>query len=246
MRPDVGKWIVAVLTACAAVSGSANAGTRVQVPEGCEGFLTVQMKGCGVSHYWRCEADPDQNTWEVHYDFEGPFSVSVYNREFQWLDSRYFGDGSREHLVDEGPDPASLSTLLETGTDSYAFVIHENGPDGERDIVHQGTDRLTGREVVIDGVTLLETEFTATALDAVSGEEVYTVSGNQYVLPEERLFFLGPDTFRQGVEERDNDFSPVRFIRPGEPGFDAMTPQFDCEATEEIRYVLPAHRGQAE
>ncbi|SFC77402.1 hypothetical protein [Tropicimonas isoalkanivorans] len=235
-------FIVAGTVALVA-AGPMFAAPSVEVPDGCEGFLTVQMKGCGVSHYWRCAADSEGNVWEVHYDFEGPFSMSVYDSEFQWLDSRYFSDGSREYLLEPGPDPASLTELLETGSDRYAFTMRETGPDGERDVVHQGQDTLTGREVVIDGETLLETEFSAAAMDAVSGEEVYSVSGNQYVMRDERLFFLGPDTYREGIEERDNDLSPVRFIRPGEKGFGVMTPQYECTASEDIGFT-PAPAAQ--
>ncbi|PRY24513.1 hypothetical protein CLV78_103380 [Aliiruegeria haliotis] len=215
----------------------------VIVPEGCEGFLTAQMKGCGVSHYWRCEAAPEGTTWEVHYDHEGVFSLSVYDRDFQWLDSQYFSDGTREHLVGEGPDPASLSTLLETGRDTYAFVIREEGPDGTRDVVHQGYDQLTGQTVTIDGVALLETEFSSVAMDAETGEEIYSVWGNQYVHEEERLFFIGPDTFRRDGEENANDLGPVRFVHPGEPGFTDMTPQYDCIQSEEIRFTPVPSEG---
>ncbi|MFV0333475.1 MAG: hypothetical protein ACK5JR_05315 [Tropicimonas sp.] len=211
----------------------------VSVPRGCEGFLTVQQKGCGVSHYWRCEAAPEGTVWEVHYDFEGVFSLSVYDRDFQWLDSQYFQGSTREYLVGTAPDPASLDELLETGRDSYAFVIREEGPDGSRDIVHQGYDALTGRKVTIDGVELLETEFASTAMDAVSGEEIFSVAGNQYVLAGERLFFLGADSFLRDGEEAATDFSPVRFIRPGEAGFSDMTPLYGCNATEEIGFGRP-------
>ncbi|MFV0358533.1 hypothetical protein [Tropicimonas sp.] len=207
---------------------------KIVVPEGCEAFLSVQMKECGVSHYWRCNEGPEGAVWEVHYDADGAFSMSVYSAEFQWLDSRYFADGTREHLVEEGPDPASLSELLDTGRDTYAFVIRETGPNGARDVVHQGYDRLTGRTVTIDGTELLETEFASTAMDAESGETVYEVFGNQFVLADERLFFLGPDTFRQDGEERENDASPLLFIRPGETNFGDTMPQFGCEGAEEI------------
>jgi hypothetical protein len=209
---------------------------EVQVPEGCTAFLTVQMRGCGVSHYWRCEAAPAGTSWEAHYDVEGVFSLSVYDQEFQWLDSQYFEDGTREQLVEPGPDPASLTELLETGRDSYAFVIRETGPDGARDVVHQGFDALTGRQVTIDGTDLLETEFSSTAMDAVSGEEVYSIRGNQYLLEAERLFFLGPDTFQRDGDARENDFSPMAFIRPGEPGFGDTRPRFDCDPAEEILF----------
>ncbi|RYH09963.1 hypothetical protein [Tropicimonas sp. IMCC6043] len=225
------------VAACALAigAGSARAET-IEVPEGCEAFLTVQQKGCGVSHYWRCDAAPEEAVWEVHYDADGAFSLSVYDREFQWLDSQYFRDGTREFLTGEAPDPASLGELLETGRDSYAFVIREQGPDGIRDVVHQGYDALTGRTVTIDGVELLETEFSSTAMDAASGEEIFAVAGNQYVLAEERLFFLGPDQYLRDGEEISNDFSPVKFIRPGQPGFADMTPLYGCNTAEEIAF----------
>ena len=211
----------------------------IKVPEGCEAFLTVQQKGCGVSHYWRCAAAPEGTLWEAHYDAEGMFSLSVYDREFQWLDSQHFRDGTREYLAGTPPDPASLSELLATGQDNYAFVIHETGPDGERDVVHQGYDAYTGRTVTIDGELLHETEFVSSALDAETGEEIFAVAGNQYVLEEDRLFLLGPDRFLRDGEEISNDFSPVRFIRPGEAGFLDMIPLYGCNATEEIGYSRP-------
>ncbi len=241
-RPKLLPWTTATVVAlCAATPVLAG---KVQVPAGCEGFLTVQMKGCGVSHYWRCDAAPDGTVWEVHYDKDGVFSLSVYDHDFQWLDSQYFSDGTREYLIEPGPDPASLTDLLDTGRDTYAFVIRESGPDGERDVVHQGVDALTGRSVTIDHLTLLETEFSSSAMDAQSGEELFSVSGNQYVLAEERLFFLGPDRFDQGGDIRENDLSPVMFIHPGETGFDEMTPQFECNASEEIGF-RPSPAGPA-
>ena len=237
------NWIVAGALLAGALP--AHAGS-VEVPAGCEGFLTVQQKGCGVSHYWRCEAAPAGTVWEVHYDHEGVFSLSVYDSDFQWLDSQYFRDGTREYLAGDAPDPASLGELLETGRDTYAFVIREEGPDGSRDVVHQGYDALTGRSVTIDGVDLLETEFVSSAMDAMSGEEIFSVAGNQYVLAEERLFFLGPDNFLQDGQESSNDFSPVQFIHPGEPGFTDMTPLYDCDATEELRFSPVPIAGKTE
>ncbi|NDR57642.1 hypothetical protein [Aliiruegeria sabulilitoris] len=238
-------WLLGLAGALALTALPALADS-IEVPEGCEGFLTVQQKGCGVSHYWRCEAAPEGTAWEVHYDVEGVYSLSVYDHDFQWLDSQYFRQNTREHLTETAPDPASLGELLETGQDSYAFVIREEGPEGIRDVVHQGEDRLTGRTVVIDGVELLETEYTSTAMDADSGEEIFAVAGNQYVLAEERLFFLGADSFLQDGEEMKNDFSPVRFIRPGEAGFTEMTPLYGCNATEEIGYLPPASAQRKE
>ncbi len=215
----------------------AAAAETVSLPKGCKAFLTVQSLGCSVSSYWRCEATPPGTVWEARFDSDGAYSLSVYDKEFQWLDSQYFADGTRESLLDPGPDPASLTDLLRGGRDDYAFVVRETGPDGAaRDIVHQGYDELTGRKVVIDGTELLETEFATTVVDAVSGEEVYSVTGRQYVLEADRLFFLGPDRTSSEGADFSNDFSPIRFIRPGEAGFAATTPRFGCEASEPIAF----------
>ena len=244
-RRGAGAVAICAALALAAViaAGQPARADKFAPPAGCTAFLSVQSLGCSVAHYWRCEGAPAGTVWEARYDVDGAFSLSVYDREFQWLDSRYFDDGSRERLLDGAPDPASLTDLLRTGRDSYAFVVRETGPDGQRDIVHQGSDTLTGRKIVVDGTELLETEFTATAVDATSGEEVYAIAGRQYLLESERLFLLGTDRLNADGTEIETDSSPMRFFRPGDSGFGETRPRFGCEASEDIAF-RPAPSGE--
>jgi hypothetical protein len=225
---------VCLTLACVAVGPTPLAAQSIRTPEGCTAFLTVQKKGCGVSHYWRCEAGPEGAAWEASYDADGPVSLSLFDREFQWLDSQYVATATREYLVAPAADPASLTELLETGRDTYDFVIREDGPDGKQDLRHEGYDELIGRSVTIDGVELQVTAFSSRATDVETGAEIYSVTGQQYVLAEERLFFLGADTLIRDGDERTDDQSPVRFYHPGDAGFGQMTPRFDCAAPTEI------------
>lgn len=229
------------LALAAAATALPAAAQKIQPPEGCTAFLTVQSKGCSVSHYWRCEGGPEGASWEAKYDDTGPVSLSLYDREFQWIDSQYVSDASREYLT-EAEDPASMTQLIETGRDTYDFVIREEGPDGTQDVRHVGYDELSGKTVTIDGVDLLETVFASIATDVSTGEELYSVVGQQYVHPTERLFFLGRDTFTQNGRDVTSDGSPVRFQRPGDPGFGSMSPAFDCNEPTDIGFVPGAAR----
>jgi hypothetical protein len=235
------RHLAPILTA-AALAGAAGGASaqKVQPPAGCTAFLTVQSRGCNVTHYWRCEAGPEGASWAASYDADGPVSLSLYDREFQWLDSQYLTSATREYLLGEAADPASMSELLETGRDTYDFVIREDGPDGTRDVRHVGYDELAGGPVTINGEELLQTVFSSTASDAGTGEEIYTVTGRQYVLAEERLFFLGADTFVRDGDEVTSDGSPVRILRPGDIGFGATTPTYDCNAPTDIGLFRPA------
>ena len=225
---------MALASAVAAACALPAAAQRLDPPAGCTAFLTVQSKGCAVAHYWRCEQGPEGASWAASYDEDGPVSLSLYDREFQWLDSQYVADASREYLVAPAEDPASLSALLETGHDTYDFTIREESVRGVTDVRHVGYDELTGRTVTIDGVTLLETVFASTATNAETGDEIYSVVGQQYVHPEERLFFLGRDSFSQNGRTTTSDGSPLRFHFPGDPGFGRMTPAFECGEPTDI------------
>lgn len=209
----------------------------IQPPEGCTVFLTVQSKGCHVSNYWRCDSGPEGAAWEARYDANGPISVSLYDSEFQWLDSQHVTTASREFLLGEAKDPASMSELLETGRDTYDFVIREEAADGTRDVRHIGYDELLGQSVTIDGEDLLVTVFSAEAQDAETGEQIYSVVGQQYVLAEERLFLLGRDSFTRDGRTTTSDGSPMRFHRPGDAGFGMVTPHYDCDAPTDISFA---------
>ncbi|MBA4350133.1 MAG: hypothetical protein C0427_02665 [Rhodobacter sp.] len=205
-------------------------------PEGCTTFMTVQAKGCRVSNHYKCTADTPGDQWRTDFDQEGPFFMSRIDSEAQWVES-YEINPPVKQLLDPSPaDPASFSELLATGNDNYIFGLSDD--TGERTTV-RGGDRLTGRQVVIDGITLQETEFNFTETD-LSGNVLRRSRGNEYIHPEWRLFFSGPSQWDGGDGNYlPLDGSPVQFIFPGEPGFASTQPLFDCDAVMSSLQTLP-------
>ena len=196
-------------------------------PEGCTAFMTVQSKGCRVSNHYTCEADPAGDQWRADYDQEGVYFLSRIDSEAQWVESIEIDPPSRQTLDANPADPASFSDLLATGNDSYIFGLSKDTGDRTR---VRGADRLTGKQVVIDGITLQETEFNFTETDT-SGNVLRRSRGNEYIHPEWRLFFSGPSQWDGGDGTYlPIDGSPVQFIFPGEPGFASTQPLFDCDA----------------
>ena len=196
-------------------------------PEGCTTFMTVQSKGCRVSNHYTCEADPAGDQWRADYDQEGVYFLSRIDSEAQWVESIEIDPPSRQTLDPNPADPASFSDLLATGNDSYIFGLSKDTGDRTR---VRGADRLTGKQVVIDGITLQQTEFNFTETDT-SGNVLRRSRGNEYIHPEWRLFFSGPSQWDGGDGTYlPIDGSPVQFIFPGEPGFASTQPLFDCDA----------------
>ena len=65
----------------------------------------------------------------------------------------------------------------------------------------------------------------------LSGNVLRRSRGNEYVNPDWRLFFAGPGETDLGDGQwLPIDGSPVQFIFPGEDGFLANQPIFDCDA----------------
>lgn len=196
-------------------------------PEGCTTFLTVQSKGCRVSNHYTCSADAAGDQWRTDFDQEGAYFTSRIDSEAQWVESFELDPPVRQTLDPNPQDPASFSGLLATGNDSFIFGLSDD--TGERTRV-RGSDRLTGRQVVIDGITLQETEFNFTETD-LSGNVLRRSRGNEYIHPDWRLFFSGPSQWDGGDGTYlPLDGSPIQFIFPGEPGFASTQPLFDCDA----------------
>jgi len=203
-------------------------------PEGCTTFMTVQSKQCRVSNHYTCTADRAGDQWRADFDQEGVFFLSRIDAEAQWVESIEIDPPSRQTLDANPADPASFSDLLATGNDSYIFGLSKDS--GERTRV-RGNDRLTGKQVVIDGITLQQTEFNFTETDT-AGNILRRSRGNEYIHPEWRLFFSGPSQWDGGDGTYlPLDGSPVQFIFPGEPGFASTQPLFDCDAV--MSFVPP-------
>lgn len=207
------------------MSAPAGAGTFTP-PEGCTAFLTVQSRQCRVSNYYKCSADAPGDQWRQDFDQEGPFFKSRIDSETQWIESFDMNPEVRQSLDPGAEDPASFSGLLSTKRDDFAFGLSKE--TGEKTRV-RGFDRLTGKSFVIDGVTLLQTEFEFTETD-LSGNILRQSRGNEFISPEYRMFFSGPSEWNDGTGYVPIDGSPVQFILPGEPKFGTTEPIFDCDA----------------
>lgn len=196
-------------------------------PEGCTTFLTVQSRGCYVANYYRCEADTPGDQWRADFDQQGPFYLSRINSETQWVESYKSNPTVRQTLDPDPADPASFTTLLQTGTDTFDFALTKD--NGEHTTV-KGYDKLTGKTMMIDGIMLEQTEFDYTETDA-AGNVLRQSSGNEYIKRDWRNFFSGTSQWMQpDGTSLPLDGTPVQFILPGEKGFAATQPLFQCDA----------------
>lgn len=194
-------------------------------PAGCTGYLTVQARACRVSNYYTCTQDAAGDQWRTDFDQEGLFFASRVDREGQWVESLDMNPLVRQTLDAGAEDPASFTELL-GGLDTFAFGLSKDNGEGSQ---VRGFDRLTGKTVVIDGISLMQTEFEYTETDR-SGVLLRRSRGFEYIHPEWRVFFAGPSEWDGGDGYVPMDGSPVQFIFPGEPGFFATEPLFECDA----------------
>ncbi len=210
---------IALLAAAPAVAQETFA-----LPAGCEAYVTVQKRGCVVTHLFRCEADPADHQRRVDLAEEGMTYIGRIDAETQWIESFSPGTGSTNRLGPEVADAASFSQLTQTGRDTFEF---ETTSDVFGVTRYVGFDELTGSDIEIDGVTLLGTAFSVVAYGA-DGAESWRVEGNEFIVPEWRSFMSGIRTITSdsGVNERNN--TPVDFTFPWVSGFLAAKPIYDC------------------
>jgi len=209
------------------LAGPVAAQDRISLPAGCEGYLTVQMKSCVVSHHFTCAGEPEGHQWRVDVIEDGVVYSGLIDSETQWLQSYYPFSGDSEELLPDPADPASFTELVETGADTYDFrTLSLIG--GEQRYV--GQDSLTGERVVIDGVALLRTEYRIRQIDE-AGDVVWRATGSEYISEEWRMFLSGTAeawTPEDGAYSVDD--TPVEFVFPGEPGFLTTQPKYGCGA----------------
>ena len=213
---------------------AANAWTA---PQGCEVFLTVQSKECRVSNHYRCTGDAPGDQWRADFDQDGIFFQSRINAEGEWVESHELNPLVKQELRPGSMDPASFSGLLATGRDDFIFGLQKD--TGEQTDV-RGFDRLTGKSWVIDGITLSETEYQFEESDT-AGQVLRQSRGREYIHPEWRLFFSGPAEWWDGTAWLPMDGSPMAFVFPGEPGFAATEPLFNCDPV--LSQLLPSGKG---
>jgi hypothetical protein len=191
---------------------------------GCEAYVNVQMSNCRVRHQFRC---PDGTQLSVHYDPDGKLYEQLIDQETRWLVGRSAVDGSTEVMGPDESDPASLSTLLNTGVDTYAFSQVANG---RAKIFVEGEDRLTGNRTVIDGEELLETNFLYT-VTTDDGRFVMTRKGQQFVHPGFGFFVGTTEEATNWLGQTDVEHSEPRdFVFPSDADFGSIKPAYGCGA----------------
>ncbi len=224
-----------VLTCALLLAGPATAQTYAP-PAGCTAYLTVQSRDCTVEQHFTCEAHPGDR-WRVDFNEDGPFYESRIDAEAQWVTSTHLLSGQSEVTVQPMFDPASISTLLDTGSDSYAFDIDLGGG---RQVRVEGWDRLTGDSIDIGGEPLLRTEYIF-RMKGPNGAVLLESRGQEFVSASLRRFFAGERTTTTAEGTSTRDGSPVSFHRPGQPGFGDTTPRHGCG---EMMSALPSTEGR--
>lgn len=209
-----------------ALAASAGHAAGFTPPQGCRLQATVQNRGCSITQYYQCEADPEGHQRSAILGEEGLRHLSRIDAETRWIESSDPNTGLTDMLVERSKDHASFRTLLDTGRDDFDFWTESS--TGER-LRHVGQDILTGETVEIDGQPLEVTRFQLKTYDA-NGELLIERSGQQFISRRMGRFFGGVETQSDWTGRRqDTNDSPVTFAFPGEAGFGDTEPKFDCD-----------------
>ncbi|WP_295042661.1 hypothetical protein [uncultured Paracoccus sp.] len=208
------------------LAASAGQAANFTPPKGCQLQATVQNRGCSVSQYYQCQADPAGHQRSATLGKEGLRHLSRIDAETRWIESSDPNTGLADFLVERSKDHASFKTLLETGQDDFDFWTESN--TGER-LRHVGQDILTGEAVEIDGQPLEVTRFQLKTYDA-AGELLIERTGQQFISRKTNRFYGGVEVQSDWTGERqETNDSPVTFAFPGDDGFGDAEPQFDCD-----------------
>lgn len=196
-------------------------------PPGCEVQFTVQLHACQVANYYTCAGDAPGDIWASFADGEGEYFISRTDTETRWIESIGLSDGEVDRLdVVASADNAAFSELLATGRDDYDFVTRSSNGTTRRYIGH---DALTGESAVIDGEPLERAAFEMRIEDG-EGNYVATRSGLQYISRKLRVFFGDTERYENAYGDvGETAQGPVSFAFPGEQGFAAATPEYDCD-----------------
>lgn len=209
-----------------AAAPAAHAAPAFVPPAGCTLSMTVQQRSCTVAQHYTCAADKPGDQRVDYFTRDGLVYQSRIDAETRWMESTDPVAGLTDRLEPEAPDHASFAILLKTGKDDYEFWTVSDS--GQR-LRYSGGDQLTGEKVVIDGVPLELTVFAIDTYDA-DGALLNFSRGQQYISREHGRFYGGfTHTNIAGGKTIETEDSPVRFIRPGQPGFASIQPQYDCD-----------------
>lgn len=207
----------------ALVAGPAGAQALFSPPAGCHVFATVQAADCSVEQMMECEGQPGVTSVTVYPD--GGDFISSVDAEAQWVMSVDSVDGSVETLLEPQADPSQLSDLLGSGRNSYDFMTVSSTGQVTRFV---GKEALTGEQIVLNGVVLLQTENQMQAF-AEDGTWLWSVVSQEYVSPDWGVFLGGTAMWTTPEDgEYPSDSSPVEIVLPGETGFLSTVPAYGC------------------
>lgn len=214
---------LAALLGCLALPAMA---ANFTPPSGCTLEMTVQNRGCTVAQHYRCAADTPGDQWVVYMTRDGAVYQSRIDKETRWMESTDLRTGVIDTLVPDAKDDASFSTLLATGRDDFDFWTEASNGERLRNVGH---DELTGEKITISGVALEKTRFEMKTYND-AGEVLIEREGQQYISRAQGRFYGGVEQSSDwtGAVETTDD-SPVTFAAPGQPGFGATTPEYDCD-----------------
>jgi len=193
-------------------------------PQGCVAYLTVQKNDCEVDHHFTCETDPAGIQHRAAFAEDGMVYLGTIDAETQWVSSQHLRSGVLEQIAPNPADRASFSILVSAGTDTYDFKTVSDDIGTTR---YVGSDTLTGKTRVIDGVTLDETAYDIAAYDA-AGVLVWQSEGTEYISRVWRMFLAGSGRVTTPTDSFETNATPVQFISPGAPGFLSNNPQYGC------------------
>ncbi|MBL4812003.1 MAG: hypothetical protein JKX69_06520 [Rhodobacteraceae bacterium] len=209
------------MRAFAALLALVPAGAYAQTPDelraSCEPFLTVVYEGCRVENFSRCA---DGSTYSETYEQGEPPSLSLVDAEANTLFSltEVLNDGM--FSLEIGPDPISISQLLETGRDTFSQTAQMGIEDvGSWKISFDGTYILDGGRVVIDGVSLLTGTVTLAAILQTVPPSPISLDGEIFVDPATMMIILGDSIAISQDATEDDQATPQQFIWLGESGF---------------------------
>lgn len=208
-------------------------------PKGCHVEFTAQLHGCRVENHYRCDADPAGERRISFADQTGEYFISQIDSETRWIASVSPQDGTMDALdAKASADNASFTTLLATGRDDYDFVTRSNSGETQRYI---GYDHLTGESVTIGGQPLERTEFSI-RIEGADGQLLATREGHQLISRSLRVFFGDTETFTPaGAGPEPDTSTPVSIAFPGQSGFAAAKPIFDCDMQMSLMSANPHH-----
>lgn len=223
-----------ILTICALLMpGGLLADTVFEPPQGCTKVLTVQQRSCQVMNVWRCDGGAEE--WVGYFIGGGAVDhFDKYGADGDFIHSQLISSGGFMMSLRSAQDNSSISSLMDTGTDSLDMILGMNMLVVDVEIRVIGETRRTGERVVVDGEQLevLASTLAMTAVDDTLVGEDLNVRGESkdYLLVEDRIVFEGVGKLQSSETTETFDHTPVEIIRPGEDGFFSRIPKYDCGA----------------